>query len=231
MRRYCYSNIYRFLFLLCSALVLQLQIVWAAPDFDLNLKDLKKPSIPTTVTKKKTVVVHKKKKTESKTTQQKKPAEAEPVPAVAVKHTTTSPTVQKDTEPSELTLHQGGNACQLAERVAVAVARTVPTSSLLNGLDLKPVAAVSYGELGLMIICGMSPAEAYTYSRLLEEHQVELVNIRGDETAEQTARMVFDALALPYQIESANKAHHDSLTYFIPASQEHQRPLRLTLQP
>lgn len=218
MRRYYYSKLHRLKFLLCSALVLLAQTVCAAPGFDLDLKELKKPSIPLAIVKKKTV-------------QQKKPAMAKPLPAVAVEHNAVKPVVLANTEASELALHLGGNACQLAEHVSIAVARAVPAASLLNGLSLQPVASVKYAELGLMVVCGISPAEAYTYSRLLEEHHVELVNITGSETAGQTAQKIIDALAISYRIETAAKPSDGTLTYLIPASQERQRPLRLTLHP
>lgn len=231
MRRYYYSKLYRLKFLLCSALVLLAQTVCAAPGFDLDLKELKKPSIPLAIVKKKTVAVQNKKKAEKKTVQQKKPAMAKPLPAVAVEHNAVKPVVLANTEASELALHLGGNACQLAEHVAIAVARAVPATSLLNGLSLQPVASVKYAELGLMVVCGISPAEAYTYSRLLEEHHVELVNITGSETAGQTAQKIIDALAISYRIETAAKPSDGTLTYLIPASQERQRPLRLTLHP
>jgi len=204
-----------------SALLVPIQ-VWAAPGFDLDLKELKKPSPPPAVAKKSKPVAAVKKKASTPTKRSGQPAQPPVTPPV-------EPAVAS-LSPSELAL-KAGEPCLLAERIAVAVARSVPAATLLNGLELHPVAAVSYGEVSVLITCGISAAEAYTYGRLLEEHQVELVNIRGDETAGQTARKVIDALALPYQIETDSASKDGTLTYLMPASQERQRPLRLTLQP
>lgn len=204
-----------------SALLMPIQ-VWAAPGFDLDLKELKKPSAPPAVARKSKPVVTAKKKASVPSKRSVKPAQP---PAAEPAATPVAPL-----SPSELTL-KAGDPCLLAERIAVAVARSVPAATLLNGLELHPVAAVSYGEVSVLITCGISAAEAYTYGRLLEEHQVELVNIRGNETAGQTARKVIDALALPYRIESDSESKDGTLTYLMPSSQERQRPLRLTLQP
>ncbi|WP_277057120.1 hypothetical protein [Trichlorobacter lovleyi] len=205
-----------------SALLVPIQ-AWAAPGFDLDLKELKKPSPPPSVARKSKPVAAAKKKASATTKRSVQPATTSPAAEPAVVPVALL-------SPSELTL-KAGEPCLLAERIAVAVARSVPAATLLNGLELHPVAAVSYGEVSALITCGISAAEAYTYGRLLEEHQVELVNIRGDETAGQTARKVIDALALPYQIETDSASKDGALTYLMPASKERQRPLRLTLQP
>ena len=133
---------------------------------------------------------------------------------------------------SELVLHRGENACQLSERIAVALAHTVSPESLLNGLSLKPAATVSYGQLNLMVICNLAVAEAYTYSRLLSTHQVELINIRGDETAGQVAQKIIDALALSYIREPAeNDTDGSTQIYLFPSDTQRQHPLRLVVQP
>lgn len=226
MRHHIYSRLLAPAVLFSSALILLLaQITWAAPGFDLDLKELKKPSQPAAPKK---AAPPRKKKSEAKATPKKQPAIADAKqPEIAL-----TPLLQPVPEQSELILHRGDNPCQLAERVAVALARTVPTELLLNGLDLKPVATVNHGQLDLMVTCGLQVAEAYTYSRLLEEHQVELVNIRGDETAGQTAQKIIDALALSYQQEPAEKdSNSGTRIYLFPAEAQRQRPLRLVVQP
>ncbi|SJZ71924.1 hypothetical protein SAMN02745119_01447 [Trichlorobacter thiogenes] len=230
MRHRIYSRLLAPAALFSSALMLFLaQISWAAPGFDLDLKELKKPSQPTAPKK---AAPPRKKKSEAKATPKKQPAIADAKPAVKQPEIALTPLPQPVPEQSELILHRGDNACQLAERIAVALARTVPTESLLNGLVLKPVATVNHGQLDLMVTCGLQIAEAYTYSRLLEEHQVELVNIRGDETAGQTAQKIIDALALSYQQEQVEKELDGSTRiYLFPADAQRQRPLRLVVQP
>jgi len=132
--------------------------------------------------------------------------------------------------PSELSL-KGGNACQLAEQMAVAVAHSVAAAPLLSGLDLKPVATVRHDHLTVLITCRISPAETYTFARLLEQRQIYLLNIEGNETTAQVARNVIDALALPYMQENNEYSKEGELIYLFPVDQERKRPLRLTLQP
>jgi len=228
--RHIYTRLLAPAVLFSSALMLLLaQISWAAPGFDLDLKELKKPSQPAAPKK---AAPPRKKKSEAKTTPKKQPVVVDTKPAIKQSEIALTPLLQPVPEQSELILHRGDNACQLAERVAVALARTVPTESLLNGLDLKPVATVNNGQLDLMVTCGLPVAEAYTFSRLLEEHRVELVNIRGDETAGQTAQKIIDALALSYQQEHAeNDTDGNTRIYLFPADAQRQRPLRLVVKP
>jgi hypothetical protein len=230
MRHRIYTRLLAPAALFSSVLMLLLaQISWAAPGFDLDLKELKKPSQPAAPKK---AAPSKKKKSEAKATTKKQPAVVDAKPAIKQPEIALTPLLQPVPEQSELILHRGDNPCQLAERIAVALARTVPTESLLNGLDLKPVATVNHGQLDLMVTCGLQVAEAYTYSRLLEEHQVELVNIRGDETAGQTAQKIIDALALSYQQEQVEKESDGSTRiYLFPADAQRKRPLRLVVQP
>jgi hypothetical protein len=200
--------------------------IWAAPGFDLDLKELKKPSSPPTASKKKPVVVTKKKQIAPTTQQSAVATKAKP----ALKSQTASVVTAALLIPAELAL-KGGNACQLAERMATAVARSVPVEKLLFGLNLKPVAAVRYAHLDLLITCGIPAAEAYTFGRLLKEHHVELLNIQENETIRQVARGVLHALALSYQLETDLSAQGGELVYSFPAEEERQRPLRLILHP
>ncbi len=199
---------------------------WAAPGFDLDLKELKKPSSPPTATKRKPVVAAKKKQSAPVTLQPAAATKNKP----SQKTQTAAVVAPAPLKPAELAL-KGGNACQLAERMASAVARSVPAEQLLFGLNLKPVAAVRYAQLDLLITCGIPAAEAYTFGRLLKEHHVELLNIQENETIGQVARGVLDALALSYQLETDLSAQGGELVYSFPAEEERQRPLRLILHP
>jgi len=201
---------------------------WAAPGFELDLKELKKPASPPPAAKKKNVAatVEKKQTTPIKkqiqiaVKKQKTPLPQKALPAAVSPHFI----------PSELAL-KGGNACQLAEKMAIAVARSIPVTPLLNGLDLKPVAAVKYGDITALITCGILPAEAYTFARLLEGHQIYLLNIQEKETTEQVAQKIVDTLALSYMRENDESAKGGELIYLFPEDKERQRPLRLTLNP
>lgn len=212
--------------MLVPLLTLPLQ-AWAAPGFDLDLKELKKPLAPSAPAKKKGTAARKKQNVSAKQTRH--------LTAKTKKTTTTVPAPPQPSlvkaeavmAPSELAL-TGTDACQLAERMAVAVAHSVPAAELLHGLELKPVAAVRYADLNALVICGLTKAESYTYARLLAEHEVQLISIASSDSPAQVARAITDGLALTYELETDGQS--GTLVYLIPGDKERQRPLRLTIQ-
>lgn len=214
-----------------AALLLAVPLqAWGAADFDLDLKELKRPVAPTPAKKHKPKTASKKKSVPKQAKSTAKPP-AETATPVTVATPATGPSVATvNLAPAELEL-TGTNACQLAERMAVAVARPVPAAELLHGLDLQPVAAVRYAGLEALVVCGLSQAEAYTYGRLLAEHEVELIAISAQEQPATVARAITDALALSYQMEEDHTSQSGAVVYLFPANQERQRPLRLSIHP
>ncbi len=214
-----------------AALLLAVPLqAWGAADFDLDLKELKRPVAPSPAKKHKAKTASKKKSVPKQAKNTSKPP-AETAPLAAVAATPTGPGVAAaDIAPAELDL-TGTDACQLAERLTVALGRPVPAAELLHGLNLQPVAAVRYAGLEALVICGLSPAEAYTYGRLLAEHEVELIAISPQEQPATVARAITDALALSYQVEKDHTPEGGALVYLFPANQERQRPLRLSIRP
>ncbi len=207
------------IFIISAALLLLAGSSFSEPGFELELKELKKPSIPVLKTRKNNTSSRKKKKPRIK---QMEPEVTKPEE------------IKKLTEPvmlvSELTL-KAADICQLAERMAVALAHSVPPETLLNGLNFKPLASVVYDEQGLLVTCGMPAAEAYTYNRLLAEHEVQMLNLKGTESAEQVASEIIDCLGLSFMLDSDEHSKKDELIYLFPAGKERERPLRLTIQP
>lgn len=201
--------------------------LWAAPGFDLDLKELKKPSAPPPAATKKAVKPAAKTRHHASAKKQNRTTGRKNSPVQKQAETTVA---ALSVAPSELVL-KGGDACQLAERMAVAVARSVPAESVLNGLELKPVVAVKSGDLTMLITCSLSPAEAYTFARLLETRQIYLLNIGEHETTAQVAQGIIDTLALSYIRENDTASPPGELSYLFPADQERQRPLKLTLLP
>lgn len=215
-----------------AALLLAVPLqAWGVADFDLDLKELKRPVAPAPAKKHKVKTASKKKSVhkQAKNTAAKPPLE--PSPQAAPAPPVTGPSVAvADIAPAELDL-TGTNACQLAERMTVAVARPIESTKLLHGLALQPVAAVRYAGLEALVVCDLSPAEAYTYSRLLAEHEVELIAISPQEQPATVARAITDALALSYQLEEDRSSEGGAVVYLFPANQERQRPLRLSIHP
>ncbi len=210
----------------CVTLVMPQQL-WSASEFELDLKEFKKPStpLPSFTQQKKYKKTYKRRYGSSKyaVNREKNPDNLklqqaltlEPVIAVA---------------PSELAL-KGGNACRLAEQMAVAVARPVPADSLLHGLSLKTVAAVNASGVNVLVTCGIPPAEAYTFERLLAFHSVQLLNINGDESDSEVSDKVNQALGLTFMIEKDDISINGDLIYLYPAGTDRQRALRLMVQP
>ncbi len=207
------------IFIISAALLLLAGQAFSEPSFELELKELKKPSIPVIKAKKKKASAQKK----------IKPRIKQVTPEVIK-----AEEVGKGSEPviwiSELTL-KAGDGCQLAERMAVALAHSVPAETLLNGLDFKPVASVVYDGQGLLLVCGVPTAEVYTYNRLLAEHNVQMLNLTGTESVGQVARQVIDCLGLSFRLDFDEHSKEDELVYLFPADKERERPLRLTIQP
>lgn len=197
--------------------------------FDLDLKELQKPVYPASGTGGKQKIVGSPRKSRSV---QKPEAAVETAPAkqteASVPLPEISPPVTSVT--AELIL-KAGDSCRFGEQVAVAVARSVPAERLLNGLNFRTVAAVTAGDLKLLVSCGLADAEAYTYNRLLDEHQVQLLNLKATDAADQVMERLLTALGLSYLLEQHELAQGGEDRYLVLADKERERPLRLILQP
>ena len=157
--------------------------VSAAPGgFDLDLKELKKPAAavskphPRRVEKRKT-------KTGSahhKPTRKKTPA--------------THPAA-----PRLVTL-DGATACILARQFLEALTEPVPVEAALQGINM-PSAIIAARNQGITVLlaCGLHPAEAYTFKRLLKTDGVQLLNLTGDEPPTQVIQTVAREAGLSYR--------------------------------
>lgn len=215
------SPIYYLLLLIWAVLIPVISShAQSSASFDLDLKELKKPAAPM-VLKKKVPEPAFRKKTEAVAI--KKPAAERKTPLQQQR-------VVKPQVPamSELTL-KGTDACPLAERLAVAVAYRVPEQELLYDLALKPVAAVTFGGLRLLVVCDLPAAEAYTYRRLLADHEVALVAIDAGTLARLVTAEIADALGMSYQVQE--ETPKGELSYLFPAEFERKRPLKLAILP
>lgn len=225
---------YTFRLAVCCMFVLLLPVSgWAAPEFDIQLKELKNPSLPS-VSKKSASAVSSSKKTKSRRKSRRYRAEkAEPsAPPVAVAATPEKPvaTAMIIAEPlpvEEITIRPG-LACKLAGQVAdtlAAEAGNIP--SLLNGFRLAPVAVAQHDGATAIITCGLAAAEQHTIARLLETRNAELLNIQGGETAEQVIEGVINSLGFSYQIEHGEQG----TSYLIVLESAKETMLRLVISP
>lgn len=190
-------------------------------EFELDLKELRKPiytqSAPGAAPARKRPVATRKK---NSSVPVQKPQEEPTTEKQSV-------VVQGDAAVSlpmaELVL-QTTDGCTLGEQVALAVGRRAPVEELLFGLPLKTRAGVRHAGLQLLLSCDLSSAEAYTYSRLLEEHHVQLLNLFTVEPPPHVVSQVLEALALTYRYESVDGG---SGYLILP---EGRRPLHLTIR-
>lgn len=197
----------------------------ATSGFELDLKELKRPGLPPSLQKKIPAAPDRK----TPPAAAKTPATVRK-PAGQVSDPLQPARTFQPHDPSELTLKQG-NPCRLAEQIAVAVAHAVPEHTLLFGLKLTPVAAVTFGGLQALVLCNLPEAEAYTYGRLLADHDIQLVNISADTDAAMIVARIADALGLTYRLEKEAAAPQAEQAVLFPAAFERKRPLRLTIQP
>lgn len=205
-----------------SLLVLAATPTCTAAPFDLELHELNKPFTPQGEIRKKPV-----KAPAAAPRQRTKASKATALPKPAPK----TPTVAAPPPVAELSL-KTDNSCRLAENMAAALGRAVPIESLLNGLNLHPVAAVQSENGGLLITCGLPTAEAYTYQRLLEEHNVRLMNVAETDAAGKVVQELVGHLGLACSQDTDGAATGGDLIYRCPATGAlPQRPLLLILQP
>lgn len=201
------------------------KVLAAPPGFELDLKDLKKPAAPP-VTPKKTVPAPKtQKKPAAATAAAKKPVGIKKPARVAV--STTKPVVSAVTpKPADDAAQQvfldGTSACPLARQLLEAVAEPVPAEELLQLISLPVATAARYQGLTAVLVCGLPPAEAYTFRRLITAHEVQLIALAGDEQPAQVIQAVAQGLGLSYRHQQDSPA-----SYLTSDAQGH--PLRLTV--
>lgn len=195
-------------------------VIAAPPGFELDLKELKKPSSTLIAPKKQTAAP---KKAQPQPTvkvparnpktvhQAKQPPKTQPAPQV-----TTTPH-----EPVEqVVLLDGATPCQLARLLLEAVAKPVPVAEALQGIAAPATAAGRHHGATAVLACGMPPAESYTFRRLLEADGIQLISLTGTEQPAQVVQAVALGLGLSYR-----QQHDSPLSYL---TNDHQgRPIRL----
>ena len=169
-------------------------------EFELDLKELRKPlytqsTIPSQASVKKRPAAIRKKNSSAPVQKQQEAPVTEKHGLVVQETATASLPI------AELVL-QATDGCTLGEQVALAVGKRVPVEELLYGLPFRARAGIRHAGLQLLLSCDLNSAEAYTYSRLLEEHHVQLLNLATEEPPNHVASQILEALTLTYRYES-----------------------------
>lgn len=191
---------------------------FAAPaGFELDLKELKKPS-PTLLTPPKRAATPK--TTKPQPTAKAPDKKARPVTKTAQRAPKTVPAPQEATE--QLVLLDGATACIRARLLLEAVATPVPAEEALQGLALPAITAGRHQGATVVLACDLPAAEAYTFGRLLEADRVTLINVAADAPLELTVDLIAEALGLSYRL-----LQETPLSYLTRDQQD--RPVRLVI--
>lgn len=212
----------------CIAVLLLNSVCQAEPSFELPLKELKKPSLPPSAKKSKAAARQTAKTAETSAKPRKT---ASSTPQKAVKTAAAAPAVSAPAQPAtpkidEVTL-KPGLACWFAGQTAGIVAAPVTAPELQKGFRLAPVAVAQHDEVTTLITCGLPDAEAYTIARLLAARNLQMLNINGTESSEQTVEKVLNSLGFSYQREQGEGA----ASFIVALDGTQEKLVRLVISP
>ncbi|HEX9080594.1 MAG TPA: LysM peptidoglycan-binding domain-containing protein [Desulfuromonadaceae bacterium] len=118
--------------------------------------------------------------------------------------------------------------CQLARAVVEQLGlAAAPPGPRPNGTAF---AAASAG-LKLVVACGLTPEEAYTYGRLLVFRHARLLTFRGDEPPDRVIEEVAEQLGVSFRLADPAAAGSLPLGYIFPAGGTDGREVWLTILP
>lgn len=204
--------------LVLAALLTAPHAALAAPaGFELDLKELKKPSSP--------LAAPPKRATAPKATKPHATAKApakKARPAAKVAQRATQPALAPRETDELVVLLDGATPCQRARLLLDAVAKPLPVAEVLQGLAVPATAAGRHQGATVVLACDLPTAEAYTFGRLLEADGVTLINVAADASAELTVDLFAEALGLSYRLLQDNP-----LSYLV--NDQQGRPLRLVI--
>ncbi len=117
--------------------------------------------------------------------------------------------------------------CLLAREVAEQMG--VSVTALPPFIEAEG-AGMSYDALKVTVICGLDPAEEYTFRRLLTTHGARLLFFKADETPRSVIESIAGTLGISFRLTSADTTAELPLTYLFPAAID-GKDLRLTIFP
>lgn len=118
--------------------------------------------------------------------------------------------------------------CHLARAVveqlglAAAPIRPLPNESAFTAAS---------ADLKLVVACGLTPEESYTYGRLLVFHHAQLLTFKGDEPPGRVIEDLAERLGLSFRLADPAGADTLPLSYIFPAEGTTGRDVRLTIRP
>lgn len=119
-------------------------------------------------------------------------------------------------------------SCILAHELAKQLGLLVPSTKLISGED--NLTAENAG-LKVVVTCGLSSDQAYTYERLLAQHGIQLLALTGTESGKYVIRKLANHLSLSYRQIDPDAAGNPASTYLFPAIGPDGQDIRITIVP
>ena len=116
--------------------------------------------------------------------------------------------------------------CTLARSVLKQQGLLDPRMAMLPSAESF---AAANGDLKLVLACGLSSDETYTFSRLLARVGVGLLVFKGNEAPDRVFQQMADRLGLPYHLADPEATGSAQSTYVFPALAPGGKEVRLTL--
>lgn len=118
--------------------------------------------------------------------------------------------------------------CNLARNMAQEMGLLVPAKAVLHGVDSF---TAEYAGVTVVVACGLTPEEAYTYRRLLTRPDMQLLVFARDESIKNVIEKMARHIGLSYQPTDPFATGELPLTYFFPATGPNSHDVRLTIVP
>jgi hypothetical protein len=118
--------------------------------------------------------------------------------------------------------------CSLARDFANKLKVIAPQSKLIQGKDTL---TAEHAGLTVVIACGLSLEEAYTYGRLLAQHNVQLIDFTGNEPNRRVIEKLANSLGLSYRLADPDAGNNLPFGYIFSAIGPNGQDIRLTIVP
>lgn len=159
------------------------------------------------------------------------PHESTPAPQ-AIPQLSAQPQTEQKQQVATTTLREvsisDAPPCVLARELAKQLDLLVPSTKLISGGDTL---TAEHAGLKVVVACGLSSDQAYTYERLLALHDIQLLVFTGTEPSKRVIKKLANYLSLSYQQADPNATGNLPLTYLFSATSPNGQDIRLTILP
>ena len=91
--------------------------------------------------------------------------------------------------------------------------------------------SVGYDDQKMIVACGLTPSEIYTYERLLTPHGIQLLTFTGEVPPQKVVEELADQLGITFRLANEDAADKLPVTYIFPAAESFGNDVRLTIRP